>query len=47
MFDGHYEDEGLVHEPVYLCNECGEDMPESELLQDTCPYCESTDLEQL
>lgn len=48
MFDRYHEDADLNHEPVYLCNCCGEDIPHSELVAGIeCPYCESEDLEEL
>ncbi|AHY26776.1 structural protein [Acinetobacter phage vB_AbaP_Acibel007] len=54
MFDRFHEDGEIIHEPVYLCNDCGEESPHSELFHiccsecdALCPYCESDDLEEL
>jgi Zn finger protein HypA/HybF involved in hydrogenase expression len=47
MFDRFHEDAEIIHEPVYLCFDCGGESPQSELDNDCCPYCESDDLEEL
>lgn len=49
MFDRFHEDEEIIHEPVHLCNACGEESPHSELIYNNehCPFCDSDDLEEL